>query len=99
MAFCAVSDTPVGIDAEKNRPFKKRDKYHFFSENENTYVNSSSNTNLSFLEIWTRKEALFKCSGISSSELSAVSVMSDFDGYSFKTEFFDGYIISICLKK
>ena len=99
MAFCALSDKPVGIDAEKIRSLKKSEKYHFFTNEENIYVNSSSNTELSFLEIWTRKEALFKCSDISVSKLSSFSVITDFDEYSFKTEVLDDYIISICLKK
>lgn len=98
MAVCAISDEPIGVDIEKIKPLKKREKYHFFTSEENEYVNSSSVPQISFLEIWTKKEAYLKCAEVKSSELSSVSVKSKFGGYSFKTENENGYIISVCQK-
>ena len=99
LAVCAVSENPVGIDIEKIKSFKKRDKYHFFSEEESLYVNFSKIPEQAFFEVWTRKESLFKFMDINASELSSLSVISDSADYSFKTELFNGYIISYCFKK
>lgn len=98
MAVCAISNTPVGVDIEKIKPIKKRDKYHFFTSEENEYVNSAFNTQISFFEIWTRKEAYLKCAEVNSAELSNISVKSKFNGFSFQTENDNGYIISVCQK-
>lgn len=98
MSVCAISDMPVGVDIEKIKPIKERKKYRFFTDEENEYVNSSSLPQISFLEIWTRKEAYLKCAEVKSAELSNISVKADFNGFSFKTEKEDGYIISVCQK-
>jgi len=100
MAVCALSSSPVGIDVEKKRNIQSSEKYHFFTSEEVEYVNSADgNVSLKFLEIFTRKEAYLKCTDISSSELSSVSVMADSKDYSFKTQTFDDYIISLCVRK
>ena len=85
---------------EKIKPIKSKVSYHFFTEDENDYVNSADADNdLKFLEVWTKKEAYFKCAEIKESELSLVSVISKLKGFSFETEMFDNHIISICKKE
>jgi len=100
MAVCALSSSPVGVDIEKKRNIKRREKYHFFSEEETAFVNSAEgDISLNFLKVFTRKEAYFKCADVSLSELSLIDLLSDSTDYSFKTETFDDYIISLCVKK
>lgn len=99
MAVVAVSDFPVGIDIEKARNIKKRSKYRCFCSEENEYVNRSDDPSSAFLWVWTRKEAYFKCADIGPSELKSISVIRDFGGYSFSTEFEDGYFVSVCKKE
>lgn len=100
MAVCALSSSPVGIDVEKKRNIKRTEKYHFFSSKESAFVNSADGYIASrFLEVFTRKEAYFKCADVSAPKLSSIDVLSDSTDYSFKTEIFNDYIISLCLKK
>lgn len=60
MAVCAVSDKEIGIDIEKIREINPRTAEKFACETEKEYINSHKN---GFFEIWTLKEAFFKCIG------------------------------------
>lgn len=100
IAVCAISSNDVGIDIEKVKEITPRQKYKFFTKEETDYVNSlESDINIRFLEVWTRKEALFKCCGLSLLELSKTSVLGENKEFSLKTELSDGYIISVCEQK
>ncbi|MBE6732729.1 MAG: 4'-phosphopantetheinyl transferase superfamily protein [Ruminococcaceae bacterium] len=100
MAVCAVSSNEVGIDIEKIKDIKPRNKYKLFTPDENDYVNKcDDNKNIRFLEIWTRKEALLKCSGIMGERISKQSVLDNNSNYVFKTEILDGYVLSSCEPK
>lgn len=57
---CAVSDKEIGIDIEKIRSANPRAAQKFASPKEIDYINSNQN---GFFEIWTLKEAYFKCIG------------------------------------
>ncbi len=101
MAVCAISSNDVGIDIEKIRDITPRNKYKLYTHDENYYVNKcDDNKNIRFLEVWTRKEALLKCSGIIGERLSKQSVLENNSNYVFKTEILNGYVLSSCeLKK
>lgn len=60
LVVCAVSDREIGIDIEKIRPFNFRAAEKFASPDELEYIRSEGN---GFFNIWTLKEAYFKCIG------------------------------------
>lgn len=60
MVICAVSDKEIGIDIEKIRPINPKAAEKFATEREIEYISSNQN---GFFEIWTLKEAYFKCIG------------------------------------
>lgn len=60
IAVCAVSDKEIGIDIEKIRDVNPRSAERFASEKEQEYIRKCEK---GFFEIWTLKEAYFKCIG------------------------------------
>ena len=60
MVVCAVSDKEIGIDIEKIKPFNPKAAEKFATEKELEYIRTNKN---GFFEIWTLKEAYFKCIG------------------------------------
>ncbi|MEE1012090.1 MAG: 4'-phosphopantetheinyl transferase superfamily protein [Acutalibacteraceae bacterium] len=60
MVVCAVSDCEIGIDIEKIRNINPRTAEKFATESEKDYISKNKN---GFFEIWTLKEAYFKCIG------------------------------------
>ena len=64
LIVCAISDSCVGIDVEKIKPFNKRIVEIFFAENEREYIfTSKENQDERFAEIWTKKESYVKWLG------------------------------------
>lgn len=104
MVICAVSDKEIGIDIEKIKKFNPKAAEKFATEKELEYICSNEK---GFFEIWTLKEAYFKCIGTGlGSDIKDVSfeimpnkiVCSD-GGYGLS--FYDaaeGYICSVCKK-
>ena len=60
MVVCAVSDKEIGIDIERIREINPKTSEKFACEKEIEYINSHKN---GLFEIWTLKEAYFKCIG------------------------------------
>lgn len=60
LVICAVSETEIGIDVEKIRNIRLDAAKRFACESELEYI--ADNTQR-FFEIWTLKEAYFKCIG------------------------------------
>ena len=103
-AVCVVSDEEIGIDIEKIRPINKRVADKFATEKEKEYILSSSN---GFFEIWTLKEAYFKCIGTGlgkdikevSFDISDNNIAFSKSGYEFTfCDINKNYICSICKK-
>lgn len=101
---CAVSEKEIGADIEKIREINPAVSKRFASESEANYISSHKN---GLFEIWTLKEAYFKCigTGIDSNiknvsfDIKENSIICSQEGY--KCSFHsiaDGYICSICKK-
>ncbi len=96
---CAYSDSRderVGIDAEEARlsPDKIQNlSKRFFTEGEKVQLSDGAD----FFEIWTKKEALFKCLG----EETPFTLLdsSRATGVVFETFKFDDTVITVCRKK
>lgn len=103
-AVCAVSDCEIGIDVEKIRDINPRVSDRFATDEEKEYIRNHEN---GFFEIWTLKEAYFKCIGTGlgsdikdvSFEINGKDISCSEYGYEFS--FFEidkNYICSICKK-
>lgn len=86
MVVCAISDNPIGIDVEKIRPIDTSilcrlctdiDLIYIFG-NETTINNIPKNLDEQqlhkFYEVWTAKEAYFKCVGTGIKNLKSISM-------------------------
>ncbi len=60
VVICAVSERPVGIDVEKIRVVRFKTAERFATAQELEYIGENAER---FFEIWTLKEAYFKCIG------------------------------------
>lgn len=101
---CAVSDNEIGIDIEKIRPINLKAAAKFATPEETDYINSSSN---GFFEIWTLKEAYFKCIGTGlgtdikkvSFEITTNKITCSDKAYNCSfADIESGYICSVCQK-
>ena len=62
--FCALSDRPVGIDAEEeSRQVDLRLAERYFSQNEQARLATAADPRQAFLRIWVLKEAYAKLTG------------------------------------
>lgn len=103
-AVCAVSKNEIGIDIEKIREINPNITKRFASENEIEYISSHEN---GIFEIWTLKEAYFKCVGTGlGSDIKSVSfgiqpggiICSEIGFECSFAEIGQGYICSVCEK-
>lgn len=60
---CGVSDTPIGVDLEVMRQVSPLLLTKALNEEERAFVSNSEDENLSFLKLWTAKEAYLKLTG------------------------------------
>ena len=102
--ICAVSERPVGIDIEKIRDVRFKTAERFATAQELEYIGENTER---FFEIWTLKEAYFKCIGTGldasikdvSFKISGNEIECSEKGYEFKfLKAADGYCCSICEK-
>lgn len=65
LVICAVSNQPVGCDAEEEREAPQGVAERFFSEKEQRYLNQCSDASYSreFFRLWTMKESYVKMTG------------------------------------
>lgn len=95
---CAVSDRNVGVDIQKITNVKPREKYKFFTKQENEYVNFDKDLlNERYIEIFTKKEAAVKYLG---EKISYAENIDTFSGkFAFKTEKVRDYLLTVCAKE
>ena len=96
IAVCAISDAPIGVDIEEIRPKKieslKRIAARMFNEKENKYLDAYNYELSAFYEIWVRKEAMVKRSGI------GIKGMIDADSCSSEvlSATLGDYVLAVC---
>ncbi|MBR2868547.1 MAG: 4'-phosphopantetheinyl transferase superfamily protein [Clostridia bacterium] len=103
IVVCAISENEIGIDVEKIRNVRLRIAEKFASPEELTYIGDNLNR---FFEIWTLKEAFFKCKGTGlGADIRSVTfdidggITCSENGYSLQfADITDGYICSVCIK-
>ena len=105
IAVCAVSDKPIGIDIEALREIRPDAAKRFAAAEELEYIGSDPRR---LFEIWTLKEAYFKCVGTGiGSDIKSVTFTVNGDdircsepGFTCKfISIADGYICSVCEKE
>ena len=102
---CAVSDkknSRVGIDIETKSVSDdeaKKIARRFFSVGEQNIFNTSENARQTFLEIWTKKEALKKYLDDSSPLLSLDTCAPEKYGVEFVTRTLPNGIVSVCVRR
>lgn len=92
LVICAINDTPIGVDIEKVRPVDINVIKKVCNKDELEYA-LNDNLYKHFFEIWTFKEAYFKCIGTGITDFNSINY---FDNNRRKhTLVCDGYIIHI----
>ena len=99
MVACALSDTPIGVDIEKVREIDDKLIDFVCTADEKKYVCEKDETKQPrFFEIWTAKEAFFKCDGSGISDLKSINVLDTDIKRNLISEFKEDYAISVYQK-
>lgn len=106
LVVCAVSKNEIGVDIERIRNIRLKAAEKFASTNELEYIGNSLER---FFEIWTLKEAFFKCKGTGlGANIKNISFGFDAEhgitcsekGYKlYFDNSFDGHICSVCIEE
>ncbi len=95
--ICVVSDQPVGVDIQKFKKVKPKEKYKFFNDKECDYVNQNEDLICErFIEIFTKKEAAIKMLGLSMSYASRIDTFST--EFCFEIIRKDDFLSCVCLE-
>lgn len=97
---CAVSDKPIGVDVERIRPIDQGIAKKICTEEEFTVLNriaDQTEQNRFLLQIWTRKEAIFKIEGALPRKDREIDTLNP-AGISIQTQEIENYLISIAEK-
>ena len=62
LVVCAVGNIPIGIDAERIRPYPKS-VLRKMTDRERLYIQKSDRQDDAFMRVWTMKEAIIKLTG------------------------------------
>ena len=91
MVVCALSNTRVGVDVERPRIIRPALARRCFGEAELVWAQADKQR---FLALWTRKEAVLKCSGEGITRpLREIPVLDRAD---LQTVWVEGFVISVC---
>lgn len=96
MVACALSNNPIGIDIEKIREIDDKLIHFVCTDEELEYVCSDIELKTQrFFEIWTAKEAYFKCYGTGITDLKSINVLDERIKQHLNTFVKDDYAISV----
>lgn len=62
-AICVLGDKPVGVDIERRREANEVLVHHTMNEEEQRLIERSKDPEMTFIELWTAKEAVVKLTG------------------------------------
>ncbi len=91
--LAAVSDAPVGVDAQTFRPVEEKLIFRALGETQAKAVLSSPDIPRAFALAWAKKEALYKAHGVG---LNGKTVSEK--GYAYQTGFGKDFAYAICYK-
>lgn len=95
--LCAVSDKSIGADIELMRDIDDRLINYVCCEDEMSYVcQLNAEKRKRFFEVWTSKEAYFKCIGTGITDLKSINVFDKSIKDRIQTFIHEDYAISIC---
>lgn len=95
LVICAVNDKPIGVDIEKIREIKDRLIDYVCTAEEKDFINNENEKQKCFFEIWTAKEAYFKCLGTGITDLKSVNTLDGEFQKHLKRFIFNDYCVSI----
>ncbi len=96
LVICAVSDSPIGVDAEKIRHVNTDIARKYFTQKERGYVLENKSKAISrFFEVWTRKEAYVKMLGTGITDFLTFDSLNE----TISTKKIGDYIISLTCEK
>lgn len=76
---CVLDNNPVGVDIEPINAFDEQVARYTMNQEELVQINSSSNPEIEFTDLWTRKEAVLKQSGFGiSNDMKGVLTQNNF---------------------
>lgn len=94
---CAVSNRPIGIDVESVREFKESLVRYTMNADEIGEILSSERPEVSFIRLWTMKEARLKLTGEGiTNDLKTVLSETDKKRYTTVECLQRGYIYTVC---
>lgn len=92
-AFCALSECPVGIDAEElDRKISPRLAEKILSPNEKLRYEAAEDKHLTLLKFWVLKEASVKLTG---EGLRGYPNHTDFDPEDHRVQIIDGCLVAV----
>lgn len=108
LVICGISDKEIGIDIEKIKNVKPNIINQFTTENEKKYIEEKKELfNKRSLEIYTLKEAYFKCIGTNLNKIKQIDfiikdkkIICSQKKFNFNLIYkLNNYIIATCTKK
>lgn len=105
LVACSIDEIPVGIDAEKIRPFNERIARRVCSEEELVGIERDIYPARMFFRLWVLKESYGKALGVGISypmrkvsfRVTDNTVICSVSGCSFELfEGFEGYVVALC---
>lgn len=99
--MCVINDVPIGCDVES--VYRKQSDSlieHCFNETEISQIKNAEKPEIMFTELWTRKEAVLKCSGRGLND-DLPHVLEHCSEYEFVSHhnLEKGYVYSVCCRK
>ena len=95
VAACVVSSSPVGVDVEEVREFKKSLARYVLNDEEYSMISSAPQPDREFIRLWTMKESCLKLTGEGITR-DLKTILVDTAKYHFDTQQFGSAILTVC---